>query len=267
MGAKIFISWMPGSPEACSLCSHLRDSCLLVWCCVERLQKVKTKLSKEHLSRTQGRVLGVWILHPTPQMWPPVPTMTGRLASSHSFRDITIWQLSSVSPGGNRAMFRSFSLNWLWTSPWQQYTTAGRDLQESFEDIRGRWLISEGQAFTSQRWKLLVFLQCKESENSRRFYLHALWHLKSAYWDLVSKQPARSGLANLMRMNLSGWMILHHGACPVHYRMLNSIFLWQMSPHSYVFPWGAKYLLVESQWSRSLKEHGRLSYPSSTGTS
>ena len=27
-----------------------------------------------------------------------------------------------------------------------------------------------------------------------------------------------------MHMNLSGWMILHHGPCPVHYRMLNSIF-------------------------------------------
>ena len=122
MGAKIFISWMPGSLEACSLCSHLRDSCLLVWCSVERLQKVKTKLSKEHLSRTQGRVLGVWILHPTPQMWPPVQRMTGRLASSRSFRDRTIWQLSSVSPGGNRAMFWSFSLNWLWTSPWGNST-------------------------------------------------------------------------------------------------------------------------------------------------
>lgn len=122
MGAKRFISCMPESTEACSLSSHLWDSYLLVCCCVERLSKAKTKLSKGQLSRTQGRVLGIWVLHPTPQMWPPVQRMTGRLASSHSFQDITLWQLSSVSPGGDRAMFQSFSLNWLWTSPWGNST-------------------------------------------------------------------------------------------------------------------------------------------------
>ena len=128
MGAKIYFldAWVSWSLFFMFI---LSVGLMLCGKTAESKDKVKQRAPEQ---RTQGRVLGVWILHPTPQMWPPVQRMTGRLASSHSFRDITIWQLSSVSPGGNRAMFRSFSLNWLWTSPWQQYTTAGRGSSGKF---------------------------------------------------------------------------------------------------------------------------------------